>query len=181
MAHVLGVDFNCNASICYGVGANNHALFQQLQQVLNQHGAGLTIDGFIGDATVAAVKIVGGKLRVALPSASRNAVAAGADTIITQLQHSLVAATEPAPPAEIESVVQQAITSCRTDKSSPSCANAKALCKTVHGTPNAKLPGIDELCAVRLPLWARWTLGIVAVGGLAVGGVVAYRHYRRTR
>lgn len=181
MLRTLGVDFNCNASICYGIGASNHALFQQLQQVLNQHGAQLAVDGFIGDATVAAVKAVGSKLGVALPSSSRNVVAAGVEDILAKLQTSLVAATEPAPPAEIESVVQQAISSCRTDKSSPTCANAKALCKTVRGTPNAKLPGVDELCAVRLPLWARWTIGIAAVGGLTVGGVVAYRHYRRTR
>jgi len=179
MTLVLGVDFNCNASICYGVGAKNHALFQQLQQVLNQYGVGLVVDGFIGDNTVAAVKNVGSARGLALPSASRNAVAANASAIIAQLSQAVTVANDP--PPEIESTIQQAILSCRADKSSPTCASAKTLCKTVRGTANAKLPGIDELCAVRLPLWARWTIGVTAFAAISVGGVVAYRHHRRTR
>jgi len=179
MALTLGVDFNCNASICYAIGANNHALFQQLQQVLNQYGAGLTVDGFIGDNTVAAVARVANQRGLTVAGTTRQTIAANAHQIITAFSQALAPVNDP--PPEIESVVQQALTSCREDKSSPTCANAKALCKTVRGTPNAKLPGIDELCAVRLPLWARWTIGVTAVAAISVGGVVAYRHHRRTR
>ncbi len=179
MALTLGVDFNCNASICYGIGAQNHALFQQLQQVLNQYGAGLAVDGFIGANTVNAVRTIANQRGLTIAGTTKESIAASADAIIAQLQHAIVATGEM--PPEIESAVQQALNACRFDKSSPTCANAKTLCKTVRGTASAKLPGINELCATRLPLWARWTVGLTAVAGLAVGGVVAYRHHRRTR
>jgi lysozyme family protein len=176
----LGVDFNCNASICYGIGATSDALFRRLQQTLNAYGAGLVVDGRIGANTVSAVQRISRERALPWTSASREVIAANADAIVAQLASLALPPAEP--PPEIMSVVQQAVTACRQDRSSPTCTNAKALCKTVRGTPNAQLPGVGELCAaVRLPLWMRWTIGALAVFGIATGSVIAYRHYRRAK
>jgi hypothetical protein len=54
---VQGKDFNCNSSICYGIGTTNHELLKQLQQAINSFAplAGftpITVDGFIGAGSV---------------------------------------------------------------------------------------------------------------------------------
>ncbi len=99
-ALVQGTDFKCADKsgsplpICFGVGATNHALFQQLQQQLNKFSgeAGFTplvVDGFIGTLTVAAVAAVARAGATPLGSfTTKELVAANAPTIIDFLTKS---------------------------------------------------------------------------------------------
>ena len=68
---VQGTDFKCADKagnplpICFGIGAQNHGLLQQLQQQVNQLStmagfAPLLVDGVIGDKTVAAFAAAAG-------------------------------------------------------------------------------------------------------------------------
>ncbi len=80
-----GKDFNCNSSICYGVGTTNHELLKQLQQAINSFAplAGftpITVDGFIGAGTVNAGALAARVIRGQALSSS---------AIITQLANGM--------------------------------------------------------------------------------------------
>jgi len=206
MALTINVDFKCvdkagdPLPICFGIGAV-HDQFKLLQILINRLatiGTGFTpiiVDGFIGDETLAAAQKAATTAVVPSPGATREEVAANAPALITQLQNAVQALetvgvlqpslTTPAeaakqepPPPEIKSVVQQAVAACRESRSSPTCARAKAMCKSVRGTDQAKATEISEICdATRVPLFV-WILA----GGLAaaaIGAIVAVRRYRR--
>lgn len=87
---VKGTDFNCNASICYGIGADNHQLFKDLQTTLNRYVvfgnffAPLLVDGFLGDKTVAAVRVAAATADITF-GATRETVAANAPALIERL------------------------------------------------------------------------------------------------
>ena len=93
-----GVNFKCNADICFGIGPV-HEQFKALQSTLNRLAqmtpgfAPLLVDGFIGDKTVAAANIalaaVGSAAGVSPPGTTREAVAANALTLLGQLQLAL--------------------------------------------------------------------------------------------
>jgi len=58
-----GTDFNCNATICYGIGDTRHQQFQLLQQLLNMFAgplgfAPLAIDGFLGTNSANVANVV---------------------------------------------------------------------------------------------------------------------------
>lgn len=185
MAFTLGVQFKCNASICFGVGTGPHEQFKALQTALNAFASRvgfdpLDVDGFIGDLTVNATRRTAGALGLTIPGTTRETIAANAPEITAQLQHALggVPAAEPAAP-DVEAVVQQTLLACRADRSSTPCVQARQLCTRVRGTPSAKLPGIDELCTPRVPAWVWWTAG--AAGALAVVGVGLAARRRRLR
>jgi hypothetical protein len=103
---VKGQDFNCNASICYGIGAANHALFQQLQQTLNQYARmGLTafrsplvVDGFIGSATTAAARAAATAALLPDPGSTKEAIAANAQILLYGLQNFLGSVGAPPSP-----------------------------------------------------------------------------------
>lgn len=169
-----GKDYNCNASICYAIGAANDALFKKLQQSINVlSGVGgfkpLTVDGFIGAATVsalAALKKIGFD-----PSAygTKEAVATNAQLLVDILaglaatQQAVATATgQPSPlkPAGTAVAYQ------------PNNAAAAAI--------TAQLPGASPVAAM-LPKIKSKTLWWIAGGlaaALAVGGV-GYVVYRR--
>lgn len=84
-----GTDFNCNSSICYAIGKTNDATFKTLQQRINAlSGAGgfkqLSVDGFIGAATVAALQALG-KIGLEAPPSTKEQTASRAPELITQL------------------------------------------------------------------------------------------------
>lgn len=168
-----GKDYNCNASICYAIGATNDALFKKLQQNLNVlSGVGgfsqLVVDGFIGPATLAALAAL--KKIGFDPSAytTKEAVATNAQMLVDLLaslaniqQTTAIATGQPSPlkPAGTPVAYQ------------PSAAAAAI---------TAQLPGASPVAAM-LPKVKSKTLWWIA-GGLAaaltVGGV-GYVVYRR--
>jgi peptidoglycan hydrolase-like protein with peptidoglycan-binding domain len=190
---VQGRDFNCNSSICYGIGTSNHALFQQLQQTLNQYGKmGLTVysggqlvvDGFIGNATVNAARAAAAMALLPSPGTTREAVAANAQILQLGLQNFLggVGAprapvvtsqptTSPAPPPTSVVTPQGAIITSPTAQPLPQQA------ATVTRIPNAagaaSSPAAAALVSIapkeKIPLWIWITGG--AVGLIVVGGI----------
>lgn len=170
-----GKDYNCNSSICYAIGAANDALFKKLQQNLNVlSGLGgfsqLTVDGFIGPATVAALATL--KKIGFDPSAytTKEAVATNAQ-LISDILANLA-------------VTQQAVATA-TGQPSPLRPGGTAVAyvpPTGSTLPamTAQLPGASPIAA-KLPKLSSKTLWWIA-GGLAaaltVGGV-GYVVYRR--
>src|SRR5574342_77555 len=54
---VRGVDFQCNATLCYGIGPTNDATFKALQRALNRYpGVSVGVDGKLGASSVSAMK-----------------------------------------------------------------------------------------------------------------------------
>lgn len=143
-------DFNCNASICYAIGAGNDALFKKLQSSINVlAGVGgfapIAVDGFIGAGTIAALQALG-KIGLANPPTTKEAAAQNAQSLVNAL--ATLAAKSAAATA--------AIGPMQLPGTSP--AAAAALPK-----PTSKM------------LW--WILGGLAVVG-TVGGI-GYVVYRR--
>lgn len=193
-----GSDFNCNSSICYGVGAANHATFQQLQQTLNQmerlgltvySGGQLTVDGFIGNATVNAAKAAAAMALLSNPGSTKEAIAANAQILNLGLQSFLggVSAprtpvvtsqptSSPAPPPTSVITPQGAIITKPTAQPLPQAAAAAGqIPGAVQPSPSGGVP-IDPYGPApavaskeKVPLWIWITGG--AVGLLAVGGI----------
>lgn len=190
-----GSDFNCNSSICYGVGAANHATFQQLQQTLNQmerlgltvySGGQLTVDGFIGNATVNAAKAAAAMALLSNPGSTKEAIAANAQILNLGLQSFLggVSAprtpvvtsqptSSPAPPPTSVITPQGAIITKPTAQPLPQAAAAAGQIPNAAGAgpqpidPYGPAPAIAS--KEKVPLWIWITGG--AVGLLAVGGI----------
>jgi lysozyme family protein len=142
---VKGTNFNCNASICYGIGAA-HDTLKQLQQAINSFATRarftpIAVDGFIGTGTVTAGAQAA---RVALqtnPSAtllaqlsggalSKEQVAANAPGILAAL---LVANSASAPAAASPTASAPASTSTSTAPTAPapSTTDASSFTKAV--------------------------------------------------
>jgi lysozyme family protein len=204
-----GVDFKCNTTICFGVGAV-HDQFKALQTAINGFatiGSGFTplvVDGFIGDKTVAAANVAAKLAGAPSPGATREAVATNALALTAQLQSMLqdlaivgvtqpdaiattspptvpakILATEP-PPPEIDAVVQQAVAACRASRTSPTCTRAKQLCRTVRGTTQAQVDEIREICdATRVPIWVWVLAGTGAVAAIGLGLYARRRRHQR--
>ena len=170
-----GKDFNCNSGICYAIGAANDALFKKLQQNLNVlSGLGgfsqLTVDGFIGPATVSALGTLKKIGFDASAYSAKEAVAANAQLISDILANLAVA--------------QQAVASATGQMSplkSPGTAVAyQPTSAAAAAAITAQLPGASPLAA-KLPKISSKTLWWIA-GGLAVAtvvGGVGYVVYRR--
>lgn len=201
-----GVDFKCNASICFGVGAV-HDQFKALQTAINGFAAigssftPLVVDGFIGDKTVVAANAAAKLAGAPSPGTTREAVATNALALTAQLQSMLqdlaivgvtsqsdtastsppttpakILTTEP-PPPEIDAVTQQAVAACRASRTSPTCTRAKQLCRTVRGTAQANVEEIREICdSTRVPIWV-WLLA--GTGAVAAIGIGLYARRRR--
>lgn len=89
----------------------------------------------------------------------------------------IVSTSTPSP--EIDGVIQQTVAACRANRSSPACARAKTMCKSIRGTPQASLAEVKEICdAASTPLWV-----FLLAGGLGVGAIVGIGvlHARRRR
>lgn len=173
-----GTDFKCvdragaPLNFCFGVGANNHALFQQLQQAANRLTnlggfQSLTVDGFIGPATVDAVRkvlFIGpvGSLPWTKETISSNAsdVIEGLDSLASDLQ----ARGETLGPegAPVQPTVQTMVASTGIPQENAADIIAAALGPT---TPNKKTK--------LLP----WIIGGVAA--IAIVGVGGYFYHRR--
>lgn len=190
---VKGRDFNCNTSICYGIGTANHALFQQLQQTLNQYermgltvysGGQLTVDGFIGNATVNAARAAAAMALLPNPGTTKEEVAANAQILQLGLQNFLggVGAskapivtsqptTSPAPPPTSVVTPQGAIITKPSTQPLPQQAAAVTQIPNAAGT--APSPAAAALTPVamkeKVPLWIWITGG--AVGLIVVGGI----------
>jgi len=189
-----GTDFNCNSSICYGVGTANHALFQQLQQTLNQYermgltvysGGQIAVDGFIGNATVNAARAAAAMALLANPGSTKEEVAANAQILNLGLQSFLggVSAprtpvvtsqptSSPAPPPTSVITPQGAIITKPTAQPLPQAAAAAGQITTAAGSaaPTSAAASLTPIAMKeKVPLWIWITGG--AVGLLAVGGI----------
>lgn len=191
-----GTDFNCNSSICYAIGTANHALFQQLQQTLNQYertgltvysGGQLTVDGFIGNATVNAARAAAAMALLPNPGSTKEEVAANAQILQLGLQNFLggVGAprapvvtsqptNSPAPPPTSVITPQGAVITKPTAQPLPQQAAAAG---QIQPSPSGGQP-IDPYATAattpvvmkeKVPLWIWITGG--AVGLLVVGGI----------
>jgi len=190
---VKGRDFNCNSSICYGVGTANHALFQQLQQTLNQiermgltvySGGQITVDGFIGNNTVNAARAAAAMALLPNPGSTKEEVAANAQILNLGLQNFLggVGAprtpivtsqptNSPAPPPTSVITPQGAIITKPTAQPLPQQAAAAGQIPNAAGA--APSPAAAAIAPIvmkeKVPLWVWITGG--AVGLIAVGGI----------
>jgi len=191
-----GTDFNCNASICYAIGTANHALFQQLQQTLNQYertgltvysGGQLKVDGFIGNATVNATRAAAAMALLPNPGSTKEEVAANTQILQLGLQNFLggVGAprapvvtsqptNSPAPPPTSVITPQGAVITKPTAQPLPQQAAAAG---QIQPSPSGGQP-IDPygpaaatpiVMKEQVPLWIWITGG--AVGLLVVGGI----------
>jgi len=170
-----GKDFNCNTGICYAIGAGNDALFKKLQMSLNVlSGLGgfaqLTVDGFIGPATVAALASLKKLGFDTSPYSTKEKIAASAQ-LITDIIVNL-AKTQEAMAMALNQQSPLRPTGTAVAFQPTSAAAAAAI--------TAQLPGASPVAAM-LPKIKSKTLWWIAGGlatALAVGGV-GYVVYRR--
>lgn len=192
---VKGRDFNCTSSICYGVGTANHALFQQLQQTLNQYermgltvysGGQIAVDGFIGNATVNAARAAAAMALLSNPGSTKEAIAANAQILNLGLQSFLggvsaprtpvvtsAPTSSPAPPPTSVITPQGAIITKPSAQPLPQAAAAAGQITNAAGQNPAAAAAASIMPGVapkeKVPLWIWITGG--AVGLLAVGGI----------
>jgi hypothetical protein len=203
-AFIKGTDFNCNAAICYGIGAV-HNRFMALQTTINRFAgssgfAPLTVDGFIGQLTVDAAAAAATTVGLPVPGTTIQELATNADTFTTQLSAAGAGVFSPAstdtvdvppvvdvssatPPPEILASIQQASNACGVNALDPFCSQVHVLCTRVRGTPNADLPQVKQLCdtarADRLRKWIMIGLSTAIVVGSASFVVGYYRRRQR--
>jgi hypothetical protein len=90
--YAQGTDFNCNSSICYGIGTRQ-GQFETFQQLLNQillvtGGNALKVDGFVGADTLAgAMRVARAIIQAGLPGSDDvNIVTLANDPSVTKEQ-----------------------------------------------------------------------------------------------
>lgn len=203
-AFVEGTDFNCNATICYGIGAVQNR-FMALQATINRFAsssgfAPLTVDGFIGQLTVAAAAAAATTVGLPVPGTTIQELATNADVFTTQLSAAGAGVFSPAstdstntvdvppvvdvspttPPPEILASIQQASNACGVNALDPFCSQVHVLCTRVRGTPSADLPQVKQLCATaRADRLRKWIMIGVSAAIVAGGAGVAIGYYRR--
>jgi lysozyme family protein len=190
---VKGTDFNCNTAICYGIGAANHALFQQLQTTLNQYAklglsaytSQLTVDGFIGANTVSAARAAAAAALLPSPGTTKEQVAANAQVLQSGLQAFLggvnapkpiavsTSSTTTAPTATAPTRVVTPTTSTPIPQPSPQAAAAAASIPNLNPATIPSSPAAASLAPIvttkKVPLWIWVTAS--AVGVLTIGAV----------
>lgn len=189
---VKGTDFNCNTSICYGIGAANHALFQQLQTTLNlfaktgmsAYSGQLVVDGFIGAGTVSAARAAAAAALLPSPGTTKEAVAANAQILNNGLQAFLAGINTPKTPTSPPLVTSAAPTSTSVPATVQTSQGAITIQPAAQPLPQAAaaaaaIPNIAPTSASaaaavaptasKIPLWV-WIAG-GAVGVLVVGGI----------
>jgi lysozyme family protein len=187
---VEGTDFKCEDKagnplpICFGIGAQNHALLQQLQQVVNAFStekgfAPLDVDGFIGDLTVAAVARLGSVFaEVGAPfhpgNVTKADVAVGAPSIIEALKSAitrrLAAGQQVA--AQGTPVAPTKQTASAAGVSRGAAADITAITTAPTAAAAAALPAKKSF----LPLILGGLAAVLVVGGV---GYVVYRRKAR--
>lgn len=185
-----GTDYNCNASICYGIGPARHQLFQRMQTLLNIFStpvgfAPLVVDGFIGDSTVNAVRLTaraitatglpGGDLPVLWeatePTYTKESTAANADDIVLA-----IAAAAPV------MVANRAAAGLPASPVIPPSATHPASASTPPDSVVAPAShAISTATKTKFKKALPWILGglgaVLLIGG---GGYVYYRHSSHT-
>jgi len=183
---VEGTDFSCQDKagkalpICFGIGAPNHQLLQQLQQLVNAFSTEkgfvpLSVDGFIGARTVAALATLGSVFaEVGLPfhleRATKENVTADAPSILTALTNVIAQRKAAGHP-----VAQPGAAVPSTKASTAAAGLPKGAAADVVAITTA-----SSAAAAALPTkksWLPWILGGLAA--VAVVGGVGYVVYRR--
>lgn len=196
---VQGTDFNCNSSICYGIGSANHALFQQLQTTLNTfaklgitaYRGQLTVDGFLGDQTLSAARAAAAVAGLSAPStkpqlASQAAILnGGLSAFLASINAPKPTATTTTPVATSSSAPVQTTSVSTTPTTTPGVMTVPNGVKTPPSTvqvPSTTMPSSMTPTAAltpvappasKTPLWvwiAAGAAGVIVVG--AVGYAV---------
>lgn len=191
-----GTDFNCNSSICYAIGAANHALLQQLQGTLNQYAklglsaytGQLTVDGFIGAQTVTAARAAAAAALLASPGSTKEAIASNAQILQDGLQAFLGGVTAPrsqfpvatSTPTPVPSSTPIAVVTPPTSVSlSPSLMVTAPRGTTTAAIQPTMMPGANPAAASLMPIATSgkvptWVWVTAGVAGVVVVGAVGY-------
>jgi hypothetical protein len=176
-----GVDFNCNTSICYGIGAANHQLLKDLQTTINRYAplgnlfAPLLVDGFIGDKSVQAANVAAATANITSPGSTREAVAANAASLIAQLTAFLVPVPGTQPGTRPAPTVAMTMPTQPGPPSQPTQPGAQPVLtpSRVSMLPAAAAAALTPLATTvsKVPLWVWITAGVT---GVVVVGLVGY-------
>lgn len=175
-----GTDFKCidkagkPLPICFGIGAANHALLQQLQQRINKFSESraftpLIVDGFIGPLTVAAIGRLASDLGV--DTTTKELIAQNAREIIAQLEVLAVEGGEKLAP---EGAPVQPTTAIVKAAGVPSKAADEVTVSTTAPTVEAADAAVAALPEKKSIL--PWVLGGAAA--VVIVGAVGFAYYR---
>lgn len=163
-----GVNYNCGANICWGIGKANHATLEALQNAINRFAASLgfspiKVDGFIGSATVSAASAVAKNVLSANPAmlaiaASKEALTAAAPAFTAA---ALQAATTQALPA-VPPPATKPVAKTETQKQEEQQAQRESSSGSGAGAAKSN--------------WVWYVLGAAAILGI---GAVGYMTYKR--
>jgi lysozyme family protein len=178
-----GMDFNCNSLICFGGGATNDNLFKSLQQKINQlAGPGtkpLTVDGFIGPATVTALRALGAAF---LAFSTKEQVAADAPTIVATLDALIASRTVALQAGAAVPPLAPAGTPITFTPPTPQsvAVATQGVATLVASGQLPSLPGSSAAASLPLPKKSNTMLLVAgAVAAVLVVGGVGYYVYRR--
>jgi len=177
-ALVQGTDFKCADKagkalpICFGIGAANHALLQQLQQKINRFSSSrqftpLIVDGFIGPLTVAAMA----KMSEISGTDTKEQIAANAPAIVAELDN--IATTGGEQLAPTGTPVQPTTQTAKAAGVPAKVAEEVTVSTTAPTTADA------EAAVAALPeqkSFLPWVLGGLAA--VVIVGAVGYAYYR---
>lgn len=172
---IIGQDFNCNVSICYGIG-DRHSLFQELQRQLNTFARdapfqALDVDGFIGPAT----------LNAAINAAAYiNSLNVSTDPVLISLALGEMRTKEQlaANAAVLHAALVAAKSSLLIPSNAPSTPSAsQSSAEAIPGVspespsmfPSASMPTTMPASPKRIPNWVWWAGG--AVGVITIGSI----------
>jgi hypothetical protein len=186
---VQGTDFNCNASICYGIGAANHQALKDLQTAINRYAFGnkpLVVDGYIGSATVAAARGASAQAMFVTPL-TKEALTASALSVTQQLNAYMdEPATLPTPTPTKPPVVATVTSSpsapgATTTQPRPGTVTTPTALPRAPVVPTSLRPDSTSAAAAALiplapkkapvPIWVWVTAG---VAGVVVVGLVGF-------
>jgi hypothetical protein len=185
-----GVDFNCNATICYGIGDKRHQQFQLLQQLLNMFAgplgfAPLTIDGFLGTNSANVANVVTNAIvDNSLPGSSDPAVvqmsASFSNNELAHLADGLIPILSTAASAMQAQRISQGLPPTPSSPlPSPSAAAAAAVAALPPGSMSVVAPastGAKITAAFRKN--STWYMVAGAAAAVAVAGGIGYAVYR---
>jgi hypothetical protein len=187
---VQGTHFNCNASICYGIGAPNHQALKDLQTAINRYAFGakpLVVDGFIGSATVTAARGASAMANFTTPT-TKEALTASALSVTQRLNAFLdEPATLPTPtkPPSVATVTSSpSAPGATTTQPRPGTVTTPTALAPVVPTPfrpdTVSTSAAAAAAAALIPLAPKkapvpiWVWVTAGVAGVIVVGLVGY-------
>jgi hypothetical protein len=181
-ALVEGTHYKCGRTICYGIGAANHALFEELQRAANQvaqvYGLQqIAVDGFIGTKTVMLIREIAsraptatGALGQARGAFSKEVAADKAVELTNQIRGLLAPRPTPTP-----SPTQPTPTIPTPTTTSPAQPGSSPMIPAATQVTTQVPPPATMTTAATAPITKRKVpVGAIAmvIGGLAIVGTI---------